>query len=312
MIVCAAPNPAIDKLFEVERLEPGYIHRPGRFVQVPGGKGLNLARAAAALGAEVRVVALLGGHAGKWIEGALAREGIAARCVWTTRETRSCVSVADRETGRLTEFYESGMTIAPTCWPEFVGTLSDLLPSATWLTVSGALPLGLPHDGYRGLLSEAELAGVPVALDSRGEPLREALPGGPDIVKVNDAEAAELLQTPVETPGQAKTAAGRVRALAGGDGHAALVTRGAQGIIGAAPDGSFWEGMVDVRGPYPVGSGDAFLAGLIVALDRGEGWPEALRTALGAAAANAELPGAGILDASRARELADLAEVRLI
>ena len=63
------------------------------------------------------------------------------------------------------------------------------------------------------------------------------------------------------------------------------------------------------RGPYPVGSGDAFLAGLVVALDGGAGWPEALRAALGAGAANAERPGAGRLDRSRAAELAEQAAV---
>src|SRR5439155_73796 len=39
VIVCVAPNPSIDKLFVVERLEQGAIHRPASFVQVPGGKG---------------------------------------------------------------------------------------------------------------------------------------------------------------------------------------------------------------------------------------------------------------------------------
>ena len=62
----------------------------------------------------------------------------------------------------------------------------------------------------------------------------------------------------------------------------------------------------------PVGSGDAFLAGLVVALDRGDGWAEALQLALGAATANAELPGAGRLDPARAVSLAAQAEVRAL
>ena len=58
----------------------------------------------------------------------------------------------------------------------------------------------------------------------------------------------------------------------------------------AAPDGTLYEGSLYVRGRYPVGSGDAFLAGLVTGLDRGEWWDVALRLALGAATANAELP----------------------
>ena len=62
------------------------------------------------------------------------------------------------------------------------------------------------------------------------------------------------------------------------------------------PDGGAWRGTLDARGAYPVSSGDAFLAGLVVARERGEPWPAAMRLALGAAAASAELPGAGVLD----------------
>ena len=50
--------------------------------------------------------------------------------------------------------------------------------------------------------------------------------------------------------------------------------------------------------------------GLVVALDGGAGWPDALRAALGAGAANAEQPGAGRLDRSRAAELAEQAGVQ--
>ena len=41
VIVCVAANPSIDKLFEVERLVAGEIHRPLGFVQTAGGKGLE-------------------------------------------------------------------------------------------------------------------------------------------------------------------------------------------------------------------------------------------------------------------------------
>ena len=76
MIVCVAANPSIDKLFEVERLVPGAIHRPVAFVQTPGGKGLNVARAVHTLGADVMATGILRGHAGKWLEEALLQEGI--------------------------------------------------------------------------------------------------------------------------------------------------------------------------------------------------------------------------------------------
>ena len=111
VIVCAAANPSVDRLFEVERLHPGRVHRPGLFAQVAGGKGLNAARAAATLGADVHVVVILAGHAGRWLEGELERAGIAVHAVWVDGESRSSLSVANRSGGGLTEFYEHGVEI---------------------------------------------------------------------------------------------------------------------------------------------------------------------------------------------------------
>jgi 1-phosphofructokinase family hexose kinase len=312
VIVCLAANPSVDKLFEIERLVPGGIHRPEGFVQVAGGKGLNVVRAANALGGDVLTVAMLRGHTGKWLEEMLAAEGVKGSFVWTHGENRASLSVADRETGGLTEFYEHGSKVPETSWIETVQALSELLAEATWLTISGSLPPGAPVDGYREVVAEARTAGVQIALDSEGERLRLALWARPNVVKVNAREAAELLEVATGTREEALVAARELRARAGGDGHAGIVTRGADGVVLAAPDGSAWEGRLYVRGRYPVGSGDAFLAGLVVALDRGDGWAEALQLALGAATANAELPGAGRLDPARAVSLAAQAEVRAL
>jgi 1-phosphofructokinase family hexose kinase len=312
MIVALAANPSIDKLFEIDRLVRGDIHRPRGFVQTAGGKGLNVARAATTLGGDVIVVALLRGHTGRWLAEQLAAEGVATRSVWTHGENRSSLSVADRETRGLTEFYEHGSEVPANAWTELVHAASSAWTSAAWLTISGSMPQGAADDGYRDLVAEARAAGVRVALDAEAERLRRALEAHPEIVKVNAAEAGGLLGIPTSRRDEALTAAQKLRDLAGGDGHAGVVTRGADGVVLAAPDGSLYEGVLYVRGRYPVGSGDAFLAGLVTSLDRGEGWDDALRLALGAATANAELPGAGTLDPSRATALAAQAQVHLL
>ena len=311
VIVCVAANPSIDKLFEIDRLVKGDIHRPQGFVQVAGGKGLNVARAAHALGADVTAAALLRGHAGRWLEEQLAAEGVRGAFVWTHGENRSSLSVADRETGSLTEFYEHGAHAPAAAWTELVQVVSEAWQPGGWLTISGSLPRGAPDDGYRDLVAEARVAGVHVAVDAEGDRLRLALEAHPDIVKVNQAEARELLGVPTARREEALTAASKLRDLAGGDGHAGLVTRGAEGVVLAAPDGTLFEGTLYVRGRYPVGSGDAFLAGVVTALDVGADWEGALRLALGAATANAEVPGAGRLERARAEALAGLAEVRV-
>jgi fructose-1-phosphate kinase PfkB-like protein len=237
---------------------------------------------------------------------------VRSEAVWTHGENRSSLSVADRETGGLTEFYEHGSEVPSAAWAELMELVTNVMTSGGWLTLSGSLPRGAPDTGYRDLVREAREAGVQVALDCEGERLRLALEAEPDVVKVNAAEVGGLLGVPTQRRDDAVAAALKLREMAGGDGHAGVVTRGAEGVMLAAPDGTLYEGMLYVRGRYPVGSGDAFLAGLVTSLDRDEDWRAALCSALGAATANAELPGAGRLDPARAVELADRAFTLLL
>ena len=219
--------------------------------------------------------------------------------------------VADRETGGLTEFYEHGSEVPVAGWVELTDATAGAWESGGWLTISGSMPRGSPPDGYRSVVVLVWVVVVRVALDAEGERLRLALEAEPDVVKVNAVEASELLGVPTARRDEAMAAAQKLRAFAGGDGHAGIVTRGADGVVLAAPDGTLFEGTLYVRGRYPVGSGDAFLAGLVTELDRGGGWDPVLRLALGAATANAEVPGAGRLERTRAEVLASQARVRV-
>ena len=110
MILCVAANPSVDRLLSVDRLIPGSIHRPSESAQVAGGKGLNVARAAHALGGRVTAAALLGGHAGRWVADQLERDGVRLEAAWAAPETRSSLSVAGHPDG-LTEFYERGAPV---------------------------------------------------------------------------------------------------------------------------------------------------------------------------------------------------------
>jgi fructose-1-phosphate kinase PfkB-like protein len=210
------------------------------------------------------------------------------------------LSVADAA-GGLTEFYEAGGQIEGREWDDLVSVVAERLGGASWLIMSGSLPRGAPAKGYAELIDAARAKGVAIALDTRGDSLVEALPAGPDIVKVNASEASDVLGSPVTTEGAA-AAAVAMRSRAGGKG-AAVLTLGVDGAVAAAGDEQ-WRARSDVRGHYSVGSGDAFLAGLVTALDRGSGWIEALALALGAGAANAEEPGAGRLQRERAEAIA--------
>jgi 1-phosphofructokinase family hexose kinase len=309
MIVCVAGNPSVDKLFEVEDLVPGEIHRPRSFLALPGGKGLHVAQVTTILGGEAIATGILAGHTGRWVAETLAAEGVRSEFAWGPGETRSSLSVADRATGRLTEFYEDGRPMRPEDWSALVEIVDGLVERAAWLALAGSLPAEADIEGYPRLLAAARRAGVPVAIDSRGPALARAVAEGPELVKINVHEAGELLGREIGEVRDAGAAAAEIRTRAGGRGHAAVITLGERGMVLVGPEGDAWHGTVAARGDYPVGSGDALLAGLLTGLVAGEPWPRAAALGLGAAAANAELPGAGRLEPGRARELAAAAEL---
>jgi 1-phosphofructokinase/tagatose 6-phosphate kinase len=83
-----------------------------------------------------------------------------------------------------------------------------------------------------------------------------------------------------------------------------VLTDGRFGSFGKSADGTFRVPAPSRLGRFPVGSGDSFLGGLVASLDRGDGFGDALRIAAAAGAANALLPGPGVLDP---RQVADIA-----
>jgi 1-phosphofructokinase family hexose kinase len=308
-ILAIAVSPAVDRLVEVDRLVPGEIHRPRTVTVVPSGKALNAARAAAALGAPVTAVGLLRGHAGRWLEEALAGSSVEARFAWGSGETRTVTSVADAEEGRLTEFYELGDPMLAGDLEALEALIGEALAERPAVALmGGSLPPGTPTETYPRIVVMAAAADVPAAVDV-GAATATTLAARPWLVKANAAEAAAALGTTVATVEDAVAAVARF--VAAGS-SVAIVTLGTAGAVARLGEGTWRVGAPPRRGRYPVGSGDAFLAGLLVACLEGASPAEQLRLATGAAAANALVPGAGRLDPSVARAIAlDVAVERL-
>jgi 1-phosphofructokinase family hexose kinase len=301
-ILFVAANPSIDRLYEVERLTPGTIHRPQALVAVAGGKGLNAARAAARLGGRVTVVGILAGRSGDWIASALASAAIDARWVRSTGETRTCVSILDRATGGLTEIYEYGEPLDLDAWAALERIVADELGRGDVgaLALSGSLPPGAPTDGFARLAALAAVAGAaaaspPIAVlaDTYGPALDAVLAERPAVVKINADEAADATGIAVTRAAFGETAAAILRDRGAG---VVVITLGAQGAVVVSATGSSRLRPLTTRGAYPVGSGDAFLGGLAVGMSQGEDLVAAARLGLAAGAANALVPGAGELD----------------
>jgi len=119
---------------------------------------------------------------------------------------------------------------------------------------------------------------------------------------VNADEAGEATDIAVTDPESAEAAASvLVREGAGG----VVVTLGREGAVVVTATSASRLGPPDIRGPYSVGSGDAFLGGLAVGLWRGEETVDAAQLGLAAGIANALTPGAGEFDPASIESILD-------
>ncbi|MFE0418958.1 1-phosphofructokinase family hexose kinase, partial [Streptomyces tendae] len=193
MILTVTLNTALDITYRVQGLRPHASHRVTEVTERPGGKGLNVARVLAALGHEVTVTGFAGGTTGGVVRAGLTGvQGMTDALVPVAGATRRTVAVVDERTGDTTQLNEPGPAVAPAEWSAFQEAYEDLLTGAAAVALCGSLPPGVPVGAYGGLVRAARAAGVPVLLDTSGEPLRRGLAARPDLIKPNADELAEL------------------------------------------------------------------------------------------------------------------------
>ncbi|HSM37681.1 MAG TPA: PfkB family carbohydrate kinase [Longimicrobiales bacterium] len=310
-ILTITPNPSLDLLFASDGLVWNDANRIANPRIRPGGQGINLARAARALGADALAVAPLGGVFGAVVRDALSGEGI-LRAVEIAGATRVFVEARDPGAGSL-PLNPRGPTLTP--------READALRSAArkaiashrphFVVCCGSLAPGLPADFYAGLGGEALAAGAAFVPDCDGEALAAAAPLA-TVLAPNRFEAERLLATSVRTRDDAARAA--LELAAAGNGTVgmprwAAVTLGAEGAV-LATGGRVWGSPPPpVRDPgSPVGAGDAFLAGLLIAIGEGRPPRDALAAAVAAGAAVLMAQGPAMLAADDARSLARLVD----
>lgn len=269
-LLCVSLSPSLDRYSEVPQFRSGSINRPGQVTALAGGKAINVARSAVALGVRVSIVALLGGHTGRAIRELAAVEGLRLLAVDSGVETRQCQVILDQHAHQLTEIYEPTLPVPTEFWPDMLGAYFDQLSELTsddMVVLSGRVPPGLPPHALHEMVTIAHRSEVSVAIDSDGPALSLALAAGPDLVKINRAEAAALVHRPRTDRGPGTDGAGMdvadmargIRALGP---RAVIITNGATGATGIDQQGQLYAVHHEpVAGALPVGSGDAFLAG---------------------------------------------------
>jgi tagatose 6-phosphate kinase len=292
MIICLGTTPALQKTFVFATFSLDAVNRAVEVRQSASGKSLNVARTLHTWEQPLLAGGFVGGDSGRLIRADLDRAGIAHDLIEVQPPTRTCVTVLDRSTGKATELVEEPAAVAPQAYEQLLQWLASRLSAATMLILSGSLPPQAPQDFYARCTEMAHRRNLQVILDGRGSPLQHALPFKPTFIKPNRLELQENTPFAIEDDASLRRA---IEHLLAQGPQCAIITDGARPIV-VSDSRQFWQITPPPITPInPIGSGDAFAAGLAMGLLQGEDIPQACQrgAACGAANALSSPPGHG-------------------
>lgn len=291
MILTVTPNTALDRIEIVPSLQPGKVLRSTSLTLSPGGKGVNVARAIKNLSGEAACAGFLGGYTGRQHAQLVSRENLPATWTWIDGETRAAIVIVDEESGETTVINEAGPSVTSADWERLQADALKLSEETEAVCLSGSLPLGLKPEYFGELVRVLNQARRRVWVDSSGSALRAAVQARPAVVKVNGFEAAGLLGW--REIQDVSTALQAAQTIQQSGMSQVVLTLGKLGAVLASDAGVWFAHPPDIKVICPIGSGDAFLGGLVLAWLNQNPDPEALRQAVAAGSANALSVGGG-------------------
>ena len=280
-IVSVCLTPGIQRSVAIDALTIGEVNRlKAAYVDV-SGKGVNVCRVLQRLKIAACCLSQGGSNADELMLLA-QREGLNLRLIPSSGMLRTCTSIIETAAAggcRVTELIEPSPTVEPPCIQEITRAVKALLPTAQALVIAGSMAPGFPSDYQAKLAALAREAKVPVFLDLQGAPLRAAIAEQPAMVKINlsefvatfladrftGGEHSGVLAQPVLADDIVQAVADVSRQYA----TAFVLTRGARSILlaqGGAVRVVPVTPLASNEVLNPIGSGDAFLAGMLARL----------------------------------------------
>lgn len=279
-------NPCLDYSVVSQDVASGAVNRLVEAEWCLGGKGINVSRTLMRLGCIAQTVVVTGGFVGKEIGRRMIEEGLDARIIETTQNSRVNVKMQDG-----TEFNASGSPLDAHAAQQLQSEIRAL-DKGSWLAIGGSVPP--EYGGLPELMRIAAERGVRVAVDTSGEWLCRALSEKPFLVKPNEFELEEWAGIRLATLSDRLCAAERM-SLDGAQNI--LVSLGAEGAFLCAADGMRYLAKApEGKAVLTVGAGDASVAGFLYGYEKSKSYEEALRYAVAVGSTHVFSGGAFTLD----------------
>jgi ribokinase len=248
--------------------KPGETALGEQFHIDQGGKGANQAVAAARLGAQVALIARIGSDdRGDAMLRQLRDEGVHTQDIVRDDDTPTGTAVIHVE-----ESGEKQIFMAPGANGRL--TAEDVRKAAVWQNAKIVMmQLEISIEAVREAIRLGHEAGAKIILDpAPGMKLPDDLLRRITLIKPNSREAEKLTGIKTTHRASARRAA---KILLEQGVQAVAVQAGDEGDLLVWQDGEVWLPRLDVKSVDATGAGDAFAAGMAVALAEGRSWQDA-------------------------------------
>lgn len=256
-------SPCIDNNIEVPELVPEKKLSCSAPVLTPGGGGINVARVLHRFGKEVVAIYPSGGYTGKYLNDMMNAQRVASFIVSTAQMTRENIIVTESSSCNQ---YRLGTPPVPLEATECEQLLAEVerMVSFQYLIVSGSFPPEMNLDVMPRLSRLAAKRNARLIVDTKGEPLKQALLSGVFLIKPNIGELAALTGRTFLEKNEVETAAKKLLeefnckmiTVSMGESGAMLITKSMAQTIQAP----------QVKKMSTVGAGDSMVAGIVAGL----------------------------------------------
>lgn len=309
------PNPCLDLIFWVKKLSVGSVHRAIKNESSAGGKGVNVARASAALDTPAHLILMLPLELGDFYKEKLSQEKLKVSYFDVKGEVRKAIITNQHGSSDITVVNGLGPDITAIDWDSYCDLVIKNVSKDELVLLMGSMPNNAPEDSIDKLVEKIHSVGAKVLVDTSPASFSSRKHQIIDFITPNLEEAEALLSGADGTLFEANHNNIQERSLAAAKklqstvAEHVFITAGEYGCAFDNGEESWFLPAFKIdqsRYKSAVGAGDSFVAGIANYLHLNAdklNWKECVKFGMATAAASCESYLAGGVEKSRVLEI---------
>jgi len=257
-VVTVTLNPALDLTGHLQALTTGTVNQVERSALKPAGKGVNVAKVLAELGADVTATGFLGIENEAPFCQLFDDINVLDKFVRVQGSTRINVKLVEASS-QVSDINFPGVNVTAAAMAEFETMLFDLSLTHDVFVIAGSLPVGITPEMCASWIDKLQQAGKKVFFDSSNAALSAGITKQPWLIKPNDEELAHW----AEGMAQVDESLTEIAEQLSSTGIAnVVVSLGAEGVMWLDQAGWLQAKPPKMTVVSTVGAGDTLVAGM--------------------------------------------------